>query len=167
MPATSERRARDARLAIAVRRIARGNVIARRYHGRRNSPRLEMTNSRLCKGFFEVELAGLEPATSWGAIGPGSVWPGSPRLPQVTPVESGSLRAAQFGITIGRRLFASGTTLLGDRFELDTPRFPRAHSTAATSAPYSLANVNSPALTNRPSSVNVTKYPSRRFPQCT
>jgi hypothetical protein len=36
-----------------------------------------------------------------GAIGPGSVWPGPPRPVQVTPVLSGWLRFAQFGITIG------------------------------------------------------------------
>jgi hypothetical protein len=36
-----------------------------------------------------------------GAIGPGSVRPGSPRLVRVTQVEPGSFRFAQFGITIG------------------------------------------------------------------
>ena len=48
-----------------------------------------------------MELAGLEPATSWVRLAPGWFGPDPPRLAQVTPVEPGSLRFAQFGITIG------------------------------------------------------------------
>jgi hypothetical protein len=70
-----------------------------------------------------------------GAIGPGSVWPGSPRLVQVPLVESGSLRFAQFGITSGSTdvdpadnwaRSSAGPT------QLDTPYSPSAEAEALT-----------------------------------